>query len=114
MAELWYAEPELMPDVVTQSFVYELINQLRDHIDSRHISARAHTDARFDLLENKLDSHAKEDLVIANKVLVIETARDIERDLASKHGRVAGAWAALGVSSAITVLGWVIQWLRNP
>ena len=63
----------------------------------------------FARLEEKLDTHAKDDQLVANRVLVIETQRAEEAKQMTRRGTWAGIFAA-AVTSA--VMGMVSRWLK--
>ena len=65
------------------------LDKLRDHID--RVAQR---------LELKLDAHARDDLLVAQKVTVIETTITEEAKQAVKRGAWAGIIAAAGLGAA--------------
>lgn len=64
-----------VPEGVTQGQFFEAMNQLRNHIDQKHASLRLTIEEQAQRLESKLETHAKEDAVWQDRVLVIETER---------------------------------------
>ena len=65
------------------------LDKLRDHID--RVAQR---------LELKLDAHARDDLLVAQKVTVIETTITEEAKQAVRRGARAGIIAAAGLGAA--------------
>jgi hypothetical protein len=51
--------------------------------------------------DKKLAEHEKEDQAVANRVLIIETQREEEREAAVRRGTWAGIFAAGGVTGVI-------------
>ena len=88
-----------MPEV-TQAFVYELINELRNHIDVRHSSLRQFIADRVESLEQKLDNHVDDDNAVKDRVLIMETERSGEKSRAIRQG----TWVALLASAGLTAL----------
>lgn len=64
-----------MADTVTQGQFFEAMTQLRNHIDQKHASLRLTIEEQGQRLEEKLETHAKEDQLWQDRVIVIETER---------------------------------------
>jgi hypothetical protein len=81
-------------DGVSERQFYDALQRLEERLGAK-------IDAARDSVEQKLDAHAEDDLLVANRVLVIETQRAEERTAAMKRGVWAGIMAASGVSLVI-------------
>jgi hypothetical protein len=82
-----------MTEGVSQEQLYRALGALEGRLGER-----------FDKLEQKIDDHAEDDLLVGNRVLVIETQRDEEKKAALRRGTWAGILAAGGVTSLWEVL----------
>ena len=81
-----------MSDLTHEQF-YDGLQKLRDHID-----------AAAQRIESRLEIHAKDDLLVATRVTVIETTMAEEAKQAIKRGAWAGLFAATGLGVAWEVL----------
>lgn len=90
------ATETLLPGITDQSF-YQEMQRIRDLIDSR-----------ANAIERKLDQHAEDDRdlfsAISNRVLIIETQRDNEKNQAIKRGSALALAGAGGMTLAISAL----------
>lgn len=86
-----------MAEGVTERQLYEALRSLEKSLGDK-------IDLRANQLEAKLDAHAADDLLVANRVLVIETQRDEEKVAAVRRGTWAGIVAAAGVSGIWEVM----------
>jgi len=57
----------------------------------------------FKELGQKLDQHAKDDILVDKRVVAIEEARKIEAAQQIKHGAWAGMLASAGLNAAIAL-----------
>ena len=89
---------------VTQGFVYELVNQLRDHIDVKHASLREFISVRATEIEHRLDAHVADDNAVKDRVLTIEIERAGEKATAVRHGTWAGIIAGGTMTGVIEAL----------
>jgi len=76
-----------MTEGVSQEQFYKALGALEERLGRR-----------FDGIERKIDDHAADDRLVANRVLVIETQRDEEQKAAVRRGTLGGILAAAGVS----------------
>ena len=81
-----------MSDLTHEQF-YDGLQKLRDHIDAAALR-----------IETKLDVHSRDDLLVANRVTIIETTLRDEAKQAIKRGAWAGIFAASGLGVAWEVL----------
>lgn len=98
-----------MPDNATPGFIYEIAQQLRDHIDAKHSSLRSSLESGFHDIAGRLDEHTKQDQAFYDRVLRIETEREIEKQQAIKRGAWAGILAAGGMEALIEGLKRLIR-----
>ena len=81
-----------MSDLTHEQF-FAALDKLRDQIDAAALR-----------IESKLDLHSRDDLLVANRVTVIETTMAEEAKQAIKRGAWAGIFAATGLGIAWEVL----------
>lgn len=93
-----------MGEPVTQGQFFEAIQQIRDQIEAKHASMRQYVGERADAIEATMVEHSKEDRLVADRVLVIETQRADEAKAAMKRGAWAGMIAAAAMSGAIQAI----------
>lgn len=85
---------------ITQGQFYDAIQKLRDHLDAKHTSLRESMEDGFARLDAKLDQHAKDDSLVANRVLVIETQRKEEASQVMRRS----TWMALIAAAGLTAV----------
>ena len=83
-----------MSEPITESKLFEAVQQIQASITTAVVR-----------IEEKLDAHAKDDLAVANRVLVIETERSAEKSQAVKRG----TWVAFLASAGMTALWKVLD-----
>lgn len=83
-----------MGEPVTQGQFFERMAQLEEKMQDYHRRQRDHIDAQTEKLEAAFQTHETEDRAIADRVLMIETERGIEKTNAMRHGAIAGTVAA--------------------
>ena len=81
-----------MADLTYEQF-FAALDKLRDHIELAALR-----------IEVKLDAHAKDDLLVMNRVTVIEATMAEEAKQSIKRGAWAGIFAAAGLGVAWEVL----------
>lgn len=91
---------------ITQAQFYAALQELRNHLDTKHMNLRESMESAFGRLDTKLDQHAREDAIVADRVLVIETQRKEEARLALKKGTWAGIIAGAAVSITVKLLDY--------
>lgn len=90
-----------MGDPVTQLQFYERMQQSDSAQIDAHARLRKSMEEGFALLRHELIEHSKEDRLVADRVLVIETQRADEAKATMKRGAWAGVLAAAALSGAI-------------
>lgn len=90
---------------VTQLQFYEEMQKLRSDFQSMHTRTREQMTEGFLRMGEKLDAHAKEDLLVDRRVLTLENAREFEKSAAAKRG----AWAGLVTSSGIMIIWTIVK-----
>lgn len=66
---------------------------------------RDHLDRRFNALDRKLDAHAADDLMVANRVLTIEVER--KKEFTSATTRM--TWTVAGMTTGATILMEIVK-----
>ena len=89
-----------MSSEITQSMFFDAITQLRQDFRESHTRLRTDMTEGFHDLSTKLEQHAKDDQVVANRVLVIETERSGEKAATLKQGTWAALLGAAGLTAA--------------
>lgn len=84
----------VMGEPVTQSQFYAEMTALRNEIAAQGASFRRHLGEESDKVLAAFFEHEKTDREVADRVLTIETERGIEKQIASRHGAIAGSIAA--------------------
>lgn len=87
----------IMDEVSSKEF-YAAFADLGDRVEAR-------IDTRFGTLEHKLDEHAAEDRLVANRVLTMETQRASEAADAAKRM----TWTVLGMTTGAAVVLEVLK-----
>lgn len=93
-----------MGEPVTQGQFYERMQQSDTAQIDAHTRLRKSMDDGFALLRHELIEHSKEDRLVADRVLVIETQRADEAKAAMRRGAWAGMIAAAVMSGAIQAI----------
>lgn len=89
-----------MSEPVTQGQFFEAMRQQSASFEERHRHIREDIKDGFQALTEKIDEHVKEDRVVADAVLRIQTERKIEKDAAVKRG----TWAGMAGAAALTIV----------
>jgi len=76
-----------MSEPVTETKLFEAVQQIQASITTAVVR-----------IEEKLDAHAKDDIQVANRVLVLETRLESDKAVAAKRG----TWIAVLVSAGVT------------
>lgn len=100
-----------MSEPVTQAQFFDRMQQIEDKMQDYHRRQRDHIDAQTLKLELALATHETADQLVANRVLMIETERGIEKQVAAKHGVIAGS---IGAGVVVGVVESVKRWLGHP
>lgn len=90
-----------MGEPVTQGQFFERMQQSDDRQIEAHQRLRKSMEDGFALLRTELHEHSKEDRLVADRVLVIETQRADEAKAAVKRGAWAGILAAAGLTGVV-------------
>lgn len=92
-----------MGEPVTQGQFFERMKQSDEATTDQHRRVRESIDALRDDIFARMDAHAAEDRAVADRVLRIETQREMEAKAAIKHGAWAGILAAAGLTGLVEV-----------
>lgn len=96
-----------MAEPVTQGQFFDRMNQSDEKQTEAHSKLRTSMEEGFAALREELVDHAKEDRLVADRVLVIETQRADEAKAAMKRG----AWAGVVAGAAISTLWKLVDHL---
>ena len=90
---------------ISQAQFYEAMQQMRDLIDEKHASQRIFIADRADRIEHQIAEHAKEDRLVADRVLTLENERDtVKRQTVSRSTIIALVIAIPGAALALYTL----------
>jgi hypothetical protein len=102
-----------MENAVPFSLFYQEMQNLRAAMLEMHKSQRAAIEEGFENLGAKLEAHEKEDLVVANRVLLIEERQRVDKELkiealdkANRRSTLISSVVAVGVTIAFKALDW--------
>jgi len=96
-----YMGPERRHASLPVEWLAAQFDDLKAETKDRHERLRADMNAGFQGLAQKLDAHAKDDQLVADRVLIIETERKEESRQQVRKGTLAGMVAAAGLTA-----GW--------
>ena len=91
-------------------WLHEELRSLRQDMTVLHQTTRAELQGLGQQILAKLESHAEDDRLVANRVLVIETQRSEEAKQSMKRGTWAGILAAGGITGTVEI---VKHWLAK-
>lgn len=98
-----------MAETVTQGQFFQSMQDMDEKNVEQHRRLRQTVEEGFLRLERKLDDHARDDRVVADRVLVIETERKEEKAMVVRRS----TWLAIAISSAITAAWKLIEhWVK--
>lgn len=90
-----------MSDPVSQELFFQVTTDMRREWDERHKTMRGDINHGFDRLALQLESHARDDKDVADRLLIVETQREAEKAEVVRRS----TWMALTASAALTA-GW--------
>ncbi len=93
-----------MGEAVTQGQFYDAMRSLDEKLQANHRSQREHMDETAENILTVFRVHERDDRVVADRVLVIEEQRKVEKETATRRSAIAGSVAAgvlLGLIEAL-------------
>src|SRR3990167_6496143 len=106
-----------MSEPISQAIFFETVQQLRNDLQENHARLRMDMtmgfkalEAKMDVAATKLDAHAADDRVVADRVLVIEVERKNEAASTLKRNGIAALLGAAGLTAAWETLKRLVGW----
>lgn len=97
---------------LTNADLVSVFHMLSDKIDEKHTNTRESIDELGLRISNRMDVHERDDRLLADRILVIETQR---KDAVDERERLAKALdkrtslLTLVISMGVTVCGWIVS-----